>query len=852
MFRPFYYAAACLLALFFQAFSFSGIVLHDTIWSTDVIVTGNVTVDSTVTLTIEKGVKVQFVRLDNNADGNGDFVFTVNGKIRSHGTAAEPVVFNSYEGTPQRNDWYGLVFAGSGYCGSNITVKNAVRGIVLSSKCRNLILNQFQISSCISGLFADSSKDSTFIYNFKIDSTRHGAVINSATKIRMFNVRVIHSDSGGVLINQSTLTVQNSQFDTNGVFGLKLISSQPNSSFLNVSNTNFCKNKGYGIWVDSLSGLNADYCEVSGNSKTGILLSTNTLVSSQINYSNIFGNSISPDTINLVPLEYIIVQTKGRLDSIYWYRFPSYFSTIQLHCKKLGYSDNKIQVFDSKSNTLYLDSGQWGGTFLETTPWISSTVPLQNDSIAIALHTNYAFSLYGDPPQYVYLEHVTFAKPHQLIYLTKTLTTIDARYNYWGQISRIDTVIGTQSLVQWSNFETGLLTTAGYHPEALIPNIAVNPLSITFNNVPLNYPDSASVFVENTGENILVCQGISTDNGIFISNTLDSYLFGHQKDTIKVKFAPDSVKTETGYLNIPTNVTGKEIMQVVLQGTGVPANHAPTFNELMPDTLVIAGTNLNRSHPATDIDAGDSVTYSVVSGPTGLAYTSGIISWAIPLNAVNSTVIVKAVDKYGLTARDTFSLSINHPPQITSAVPDSNLTVGHAYSYDVNATDQDGDGLSYFLDSLVGSMIISQTSGLISFTPSINDTGLHTVKVRVTDSRGASSFQTYHISVQVAIGIIQSLTSRALPKSYSLSCHRTASGLFSLRFAIPVRNQSQDLASRNVSIVLYNLQGRLLLRAVDGAFSPGYYSIPIKSINAKIPMLLHMKSDQYSTTQMAF
>lgn len=48
----------------------NGNITSNTAQSTDQIVTGNVTVNSGVTIIINTGVKVKFVRINNNADGN--------------------------------------------------------------------------------------------------------------------------------------------------------------------------------------------------------------------------------------------------------------------------------------------------------------------------------------------------------------------------------------------------------------------------------------------------------------------------------------------------------------------------------------------------------------------------------------------------------------------------------------------------------------------------------------------------------------------------------------------------------------------------------------------------------------
>jgi hypothetical protein len=105
-------------------FAFSGPITHDTTWTTDAIITGNVTVNAGITLTINAGVKVQAVWVDNNADLIGDVLFTVNG-ILSINTGGSPVVFQSYDRKNSRQAWMGLVLSGPKQTVSGINIRNA-------------------------------------------------------------------------------------------------------------------------------------------------------------------------------------------------------------------------------------------------------------------------------------------------------------------------------------------------------------------------------------------------------------------------------------------------------------------------------------------------------------------------------------------------------------------------------------------------------------------------------------------------------------------------------------------------------------------------------------------------------
>lgn len=102
------------------------------------------------------------------------------------------------------------------------------------------------------------------------------------------------------------------------------------------------------------------------------------------------------------------------------------------------------------------------------------------------------------------------------------------------------------------------------------------------------------------------------------------------------------------------------------------------------------------------------------------------------------------VDSFPATTTVTVTVPPpNHDPQITSAAATAGQ-VGVAYSYQVAASDPDGDPLSYALSVSPSGMIIS-SSGLISWNP--GNAGTFAVTVRVTDGRGGSTTQTFNIVV---------------------------------------------------------------------------------------------------------
>ncbi|MBL8027279.1 MAG: matrixin family metalloprotease, partial [Fibrobacteres bacterium] len=88
----------------------------------------------------------------------------------------------------------------------------------------------------------------------------------------------------------------------------------------------------------------------------------------------------------------------------------------------------------------------------------------------------------------------------------------------------------------------------------------------------------------------------------------------------------------------------------------------------------------------------------------------------------------------------------NHAPVITSS-PITEAIAGMRYSYDVNATDADGDTIKYKLITFPLNMRIDSLTGVITWWPKFLDLGKHNVVVEAKDKFGAFARQTFTVTV---------------------------------------------------------------------------------------------------------
>jgi len=190
----------------------------------------------------------------------------------------------------------------------------------------------------------------------------------------------------------------------------------------------------------------------------------------------------------------------------------------------------------------------------------------------------------------------------------------------------------------------------------------------------------------------------------------------------------------------------------------INVNDAPTFtaNPIAgADGTQDAAYSGSIASYGSDIDVGDTLTYSKVSGPSWLSVASNGALSGTPLNAnVGANAFtVKVTDAAGLNATTTLNvnvINVNDAPTFTaSPFSKSGATSGIAYSDSIatNASDVDtGDTLTF--SKISGPSWLSVASnGALTGTPSGNDAGTNSFTVRVTDAASASADATLQIVV---------------------------------------------------------------------------------------------------------
>ena len=175
-------------------------LIEDTVWETDVLVDGILTVAAGVTLEIRPGVTVSFSRFDSNGDGIGEHEIFSQGTIRVLGSADNPVLFTSAEAVPTPGDWgaVNMMVSEEENLMQHVVVEYGYRGFhahfsraqLKSSTFRNNVRGaQFQESQLV-------IDDCSFLGNLNGVQFRDSKVELAATTISgsQWGLRCVYSD----------------------------------------------------------------------------------------------------------------------------------------------------------------------------------------------------------------------------------------------------------------------------------------------------------------------------------------------------------------------------------------------------------------------------------------------------------------------------------------------------------------------------------------------------------------------------------------------------------------------------------------------------------------------------------
>ncbi|GAA4443172.1 hypothetical protein GCM10023156_00020 [Novipirellula rosea] len=233
----------------------------------------------------------------------------------------------------------------------------------------------------------------------------------------------------------------------------------------------------------------------------------------------------------------------------------------------------------------------------------------------------------------------------------------------------------------------------------------------------------------------------------FTGVSIGDYSVGLVKPTDWALNAPAD-RFHQGTLLGGQTITGLDFSLVTKNG----GNTRPVFQS-EPITTAVVGNTYRYRPTAFDAD-GDELTFSQAFGPQGMTIdpATGTLAWT-PAADENFYVDVtlRVDDGNGGFALQPFQVFLtvaeNSDPVFTS-VPRGPAAVGVPWSYPAQATDPDGDTVTYSIDQASDdrSIDIVAATGMVTWTPGA--VGDYTINVTASDDRGGSATQTIFLAVR--------------------------------------------------------------------------------------------------------
>jgi RHS repeat-associated protein len=186
-----------------------------------------------------------------------------------------------------------------------------------------------------------------------------------------------------------------------------------------------------------------------------------------------------------------------------------------------------------------------------------------------------------------------------------------------------------------------------------------------------------------------------------------------------------------------------------------PPDQPPVITSA-PRLLAIANSLYQYQVVASDPE-NEAVQFALVAAPAGMTIdpAAGLVEWTPgPQQAGQGGVLnlevvtVTATDTAGNTATQRYTVSVratNHAPVISSP-PVTGAIPAALYGYDVQASDADGDPLTYRLDTGPQGMTLD-AQGRLRWSPAAADAGPHPVALTVSDGLGGAVSQTFTVTV---------------------------------------------------------------------------------------------------------
>ena len=153
---------------------------------------------------------------------------------------------------------------------------------------------------------------------------------------------------------------------------------------------------------------------------------------------------------------------------------------------------------------------------------------------------------------------------------------------------------------------------------------------------------------------------------------------------------------------------------------------------------------------ATDADAEDALTFSLMAGPAGMSLTpNNVVRWTPTFDQTGQhDVTVQVADGIGtVTQSYTITVANTNRAPVLNPIGNKQVSEGQLLQFTVSASDPDGDAFSLESTNLPTGAAFNQQTGQFSWTPTLTQAGQHQVTFRAMDSAALYDLETVTITV---------------------------------------------------------------------------------------------------------
>jgi predicted extracellular nuclease len=316
---------------------------------------------------------------------------------------------------------------------------------------------------------------------------------------------------------------------------------------------------------------------------------------------------------------------------------------------------------------------------LNQPPTLSSEVQRQQqatlvknfvDSI-LAIDPNANVGVVGDLNDFEFSNPVSILESAGLTSLIETLPANDRyTYNFQGNAQTLDHVLVSNNLLNKLDGYDVVHINSEFADQDSDHDPSVARFNISGKKPPTDISLSATNVNENVTANTVVSTFTTTDpnTGDTFTYSLvtgtgdaDNAVFAIANNTLQITASPD-FETKSSYsVRVRSTDNGGLFLEKVLTIQVNNVNEAPTLVQPIDDQIISTNKafSFNISNKFTDVDQGDTLSYSATGLPTGssIVANTGVVSGNVSQVGIFA-VTVTAADSSGANVSDTFDLTV--------------------------------------------------------------------------------------------------------------------------------------------------------------------------------------------------